>query len=134
MKTGERILFGWEVRRPHRPHPPESPGFESKLTLEQARTLRAHLARLAELCAGRCDDALAGDDYAAAADWYARYRQCTGWCRSLGELIHVTGGLPTHSPPGPSLTRPLASLIDRRGSVISPGSGADLHAPSPQPS
>jgi hypothetical protein len=139
MMASEHILFGWEVPVPPRARASDSYRREQWLTLEQARTLRAHLARLAELCAGRCDDALARDDYAAAAHWFGQYRKCARSCRSLSELIHAgavgdraglaeranTSGLRSVDPSSRPDSR--STRLDRRKDLAAPN-------PSPEPS
>ena len=132
MKASERILFGWEVRVPARPAALHSYRGEQCLTPGQARTLRAHLARLAELCGDRCDDALTRDDAAAAAGWFGHYRNCARRCRILGDLIHAStvadradlaeqasenGLRPVDRSPCPDSR---STWVDRRGALPAP--------------
>jgi hypothetical protein len=53
----------------------------------QARLLRRHYARLADLYGGRCADALLEDRGRAALRWERLYREAAHRCRTTGERI-----------------------------------------------
>jgi hypothetical protein len=62
------------------------------LTITQARTMRAHYARLAAVHAERVEQARAAGQYAWMAHCLREYKRSTFRCRVLGEVIR--GQLP----------------------------------------
>jgi hypothetical protein len=62
-----------------------------KLTVAQARAMRAHQARLAASYAYRAAEAVTRGRQAAAARWTTGYRRATARCRLLGERIRGEG-------------------------------------------
>jgi hypothetical protein len=58
-----------------------------RLTVEQARAMRAEQARLAAVCANRYTQARATARRGAALRWLREYRRCAARCRRLGERI-----------------------------------------------
>lgn len=83
------------------------------MTRYQARVLRAHTVRLAELYAERFDLALSDRRHAAAAHWDRAYRRAVAQCRALGELSREPTDRgpdvpPGHDPPGPFDAAPAA--------------------------
>ena len=58
-----------------------------RLTIEQARAMRAVQARLAAVCADRYTQARASARPGAASRWLGEYSRCAARCRRLGERI-----------------------------------------------
>jgi hypothetical protein len=74
----------------------DTPKFPPKrLTVEEARTMRAEQSRLAELHASRVARLRAARRYPEAAQANSEYRRCARLCRLLGE--HIRGDQPLPS-------------------------------------
>ena len=69
-----------------------------RLTGPQARALRGHYARLAELFARRSEEALAGGNGLAAVRCQREYSRCVRRCRALGEIVHAGTAVANGSP------------------------------------
>jgi hypothetical protein len=97
---------------------PEGTPHYLRLTVEQARAMRAEQARLAAVCAERYTEARAAARHGAALRWAGEYRRCAARCRRLGDRIR--GELP-HSADAVAQRDPtVVPLAPRRIPEVAP--------------
>jgi hypothetical protein len=111
-----------------RPYSPHVKSCYTDLTVTQARTMRAHHARLAAASAERVEEARAAADFAQMAQWLREYKRATVRCRVLGDVIRKQrpGGPEdaTEQPPAPISTAGRRTPGRPRGGTPTTGAAA----------